>query len=385
MCNTCHGARYTSILPSHLNFLQGIVCSVLYLETGSVYAPAILHWAVVAVWLWWFDGLVVPNSQTSPLSFSSPLSCSPRPSPGAEFTPKPPEFTEELKGDSDLLVYYGGVYCFPRIFHLVKEDLFSACFSLVLVFVFMWFQIGSLFLAVAGALGILSSFAVSLAFWKALGQPAFTLMQGLSIYVILGVGCDDYFVFSDAWKQSLKQSARVSGSAQTRFQWSWSKSVHAMIITSFTTGVYMGCTWGVPGKFSDFACGLPLHLPPPTAPFNPTALDVFPPLPPAATSGNGQGTIALEQATLATSRTWDSKPACVVSKGGARVAVLCNRIQSLSQCAQPCALLGRRASEDGRHGARQHVEHQSLSECSHGRRASQHVRQRAGGQEPLTE
>jgi predicted RND superfamily exporter protein len=160
--------------------------------------------------------------------------------------------TEELKGNSDLLVYYGGVYCFPRIFHLVKEDLFSACFSLVLVFVFMWFQIGSLFLAVAGALGILSSFAVSLAFWKALGQPAFTLMQGLSIYVILGVGCDDYFVFSDAGKQSLKQSARVSGSAQTRFQWSWSKSVHAMIITSFTTagGFFMVATSEIPTVWS---------------------------------------------------------------------------------------------------------------------------------------
>jgi len=36
----------------------GAVCSCLYLETGSVLAPAVLHWLVVAVWLWVFDGLV---------------------------------------------------------------------------------------------------------------------------------------------------------------------------------------------------------------------------------------------------------------------------------------------------------------------------------------
>ena len=36
----------------------GAVCSVLYLETGTVWAPAVLHWLVVAVWLWEFDGLV---------------------------------------------------------------------------------------------------------------------------------------------------------------------------------------------------------------------------------------------------------------------------------------------------------------------------------------
>ena len=36
----------------------GAVCSCLYLETGCVWAPAVLHWLVVATWLWVFDGLV---------------------------------------------------------------------------------------------------------------------------------------------------------------------------------------------------------------------------------------------------------------------------------------------------------------------------------------
>ena len=36
----------------------GAVCSCLYLETGCVWAPAVLHWLVVAIWLWVFDGLV---------------------------------------------------------------------------------------------------------------------------------------------------------------------------------------------------------------------------------------------------------------------------------------------------------------------------------------
>lgn len=36
----------------------GVVCSCLYLETGCVWAPAVLHWLVVAIWLWVFDGMV---------------------------------------------------------------------------------------------------------------------------------------------------------------------------------------------------------------------------------------------------------------------------------------------------------------------------------------
>ena len=37
--------------------ILGAACSVLYLETGCVWAPAVLHWLVVAVWLIGFDGL----------------------------------------------------------------------------------------------------------------------------------------------------------------------------------------------------------------------------------------------------------------------------------------------------------------------------------------
>jgi predicted Abi (CAAX) family protease len=36
----------------------GAICSMLYLETGTIWAPAVVHWIVVAVWLWEFDGLV---------------------------------------------------------------------------------------------------------------------------------------------------------------------------------------------------------------------------------------------------------------------------------------------------------------------------------------
>ena len=88
---------------------------------------------------------------------------------------------EEVALNSDLVIYYGGVFFFPRIFLLVKEDLFYAIFSLVLVLAFMWLQFGSVFLAAVGMCGILGSFVVALAIWKALGNASFTFMQGMSI------------------------------------------------------------------------------------------------------------------------------------------------------------------------------------------------------------
>jgi predicted RND superfamily exporter protein len=83
---------------------------------------------------------------------------------------------------------------------------------------------------------VVMSFVLTLPTWRLLGNDTFTFMQALVIYIILGIGADNIFVFCDAWKQSRAQPPSVSASLEMRFQWSWSRSMSAMSVTSLTTG-----------------------------------------------------------------------------------------------------------------------------------------------------
>jgi hypothetical protein len=68
-------------------------------------------------------------------------------------------------------------------------------------------------------------------------------MQVMSIYIILGIGADNIFVFADTWKQSRDQcenegsvsGERRSSSLERRLEWTWPRATRAMSITSLIT------------------------------------------------------------------------------------------------------------------------------------------------------
>ena len=66
-----------------------------------------------------------------------------------------------------------------------------------------------------------------------LGQKIFWY-QMLVIYMILGIGADDVFIFYDAWLQSAHAEG-VNHSKTTRFCWAYRRSVGAMLVTTLTT------------------------------------------------------------------------------------------------------------------------------------------------------
>jgi protein dispatched 1 len=143
----------------------------------------------------------------------------------------------EEKANPDFEVYYGGKLFFPRIFGYVNIDIQYAVVSLLLVAVFMWVQLGSVFLTFTGMFSVVISFVLALPTWKLMGNGTFTFMQAMVVYIILGIGADNVFVFADAWKQSRAQPPNVSASLEMRFQWSWSRSMSAMSVTSLTTAI----------------------------------------------------------------------------------------------------------------------------------------------------
>jgi hypothetical protein len=60
------------------------------------------------------------------------------------------------------------------------------------------------------------------------------------IFIIVGIGCDDVFVFLDAFRQSSYQDATISNCLETRFAWAYNRAAASMLSTSATTALAFG-------------------------------------------------------------------------------------------------------------------------------------------------
>ena len=137
----------------------------------------------------------------------------------------------------------GGVksgFDFTRInsftaFRTLANDAVFAGGSLVYVGFFLGVHTGSVFMAITGMTQILVSFPTTYFFYRVvLGIVHFGTLQVLAIFVILGIGADDVFVFFDAYRQS-KAVLPPGTSREVRMQWAYRKASVAMLLTSVTT------------------------------------------------------------------------------------------------------------------------------------------------------
>ena len=86
---------------------------------------------------------------------------------------------------------------------VVMADFMWAGLSILSVWVYMLIHLGSVFLSLIGIVEIFMSFPVALFFYKPVFQIGFfNEMNLLVIFILLGIGADDIFVFTDAYKQS---------------------------------------------------------------------------------------------------------------------------------------------------------------------------------------
>lgn len=132
------------------------------------------------------------------------------------------------------MVVVGGFF-FNGINSIVYRDLALALVSIVLVFFVMWVHTTSLLLAGVALLQIILSFPLTYFIYRAIFQiKYFAALQIMTIFLILGIGADDVFVFTDAWKQSgVVLGARSP--LEERMSWTYRRAVKAMGVTSFTT------------------------------------------------------------------------------------------------------------------------------------------------------
>merc|ERR1719240_1304418 len=71
--------------------------------------------------------------------------------------------------------------------------------------------------------------------WFVIGQDTVSTIELLGIFLILCIGADDIFVFTDTWKESAFMPPSISGSVLTRFEWTYRRAASAMLTTTATT------------------------------------------------------------------------------------------------------------------------------------------------------
>ncbi|KAK3092687.1 hypothetical protein FSP39_005902 [Pinctada imbricata] len=115
------------------------------------------------------------------------------------------------------------------------KDMMLAGGSFLFIFVFMWFQTASFFITFFGILSIITSYLLTnLIYRYAFGFEYFGFFHIIAMFIILGIGADDVFVFYDTWRLS---GNRKYSSVAHRLSDCYRKAAKTTFVTSLTTTV----------------------------------------------------------------------------------------------------------------------------------------------------
>lgn len=134
------------------------------------------------------------------------------------------------------LLWQGTAITDWEVTQLIKRDSLFCIGSVFLVLFWMVFHFRSVVLALMGMLNILLSIPVGhFVTHIIMGNKYLGLLMTLPIFIILGIGCDDVFVFFDAWRASGTQGAQIANQVETRLDWTYRRAASSMLVTSLTS------------------------------------------------------------------------------------------------------------------------------------------------------
>ena len=142
----------------------------------------------------------------------------------------------EAGASTGFRVVYGGQQMTPYLVQqALLEDLNYAIFSCLLVFVYTVWHTKSVLLAISSLMMICLTFPVCFFFYFEFctvdGSTSLGLLNVLGVYVILGIGVDDVYVFLAAFEQCAVGAVSVEQQLGRAF----SRAAKAMLTTSATT------------------------------------------------------------------------------------------------------------------------------------------------------
>jgi hypothetical protein len=135
------------------------------------------------------------------------------------------------------ILYYDGGYLFDwEVDQAVYSDSMFAGLSFLAVFVFIWAHTRSLIISLFGMLGVVSSIPITLWVYSDLiGVDHMSILNFLSIFVIMGIGADDIFVFYGTYVLVYHEHPGIENDVPLRLAMTFRKACAAMLVTSAST------------------------------------------------------------------------------------------------------------------------------------------------------
>jgi hypothetical protein len=135
------------------------------------------------------------------------------------------------------LMYLGGPIMIDAIImETLSNDGTFAVGAMFVVFLFVWFHTGSAFLGAFGMFHIVMSLPIAICLTINVFQIRyFDMLNMFILFVVMGIGADDVFVFHDAWKQSSRMGSVILSDPVLRLSYVMRRSSKAMFVTSATT------------------------------------------------------------------------------------------------------------------------------------------------------
>ena len=138
------------------------------------------------------------------------------------------------------IYYYSWAIWVTDVMKQAMKDMTFAIGSMSFIFFFMTFHTRSLWIAGFAVMSILTSFMCANIIYRCIiGFEYFGFFHILGIFIVLGIGADDLFVFYDAWRLTAYQSYP---SLSHRLSDAYKKSIFSMAFTSLTTMVAFLCS-----------------------------------------------------------------------------------------------------------------------------------------------
>eukprot|EP00927_Polykrikos_kofoidii_P029474 TRINITY_DN2548_c0_g2_i3.p1 TRINITY_DN2548_c0_g2~~TRINITY_DN2548_c0_g2_i3.p1 ORF type:complete len:1131 (-),score=131.89 TRINITY_DN2548_c0_g2_i3:175-3567(-) len=122
----------------------------------------------------------------------------------------------------------------------LMKDVILLGVSFVLVQVYMWFTLESLFVTMVGMTQVLFSVFPTIIIWSWIDDSGVTFVQALAVFMMLGIGADDVFVLFDAWRQAKDSTGAAEGETANVcdiFVVAYRRSFSAMLATTATTSI----------------------------------------------------------------------------------------------------------------------------------------------------
>ena len=118
----------------------------------------------------------------------------------------------------------------------VIYDLALAIASFAFIFMFMFVQTGSIWITSWGIFSIISSFNIANFIYRVIFDYRYIgVFHVLAIFIILGIGSDNIFVFMDTWKEYGRNHPNAH--LVTRLSMVFNSAAKATLITSLTTTI----------------------------------------------------------------------------------------------------------------------------------------------------